>query len=212
MTGMFFFLTQFMQDVLGYGPLQTGLGFLPVTLALFTASQASARVLVERFGERTVLLVGVSLSFLSMVWLTQLSETSGYLSVLGPLVLLGLGNGSAFVPLTSAGLHAVEPRLAGAASGLVNVSQQVGASVGLAVLVTIFGSAHHGSTPTVAGLTAAEQAREAFVNGADAAFLGGAVLLGLAVVIVAVLVRGRPAAPAAPVERGQQHELELESV
>ena len=141
MTGMFFFLTQFMQDVLHYGPLKTGLGFLPVTIALFAASQASARVLVERFGERTVLLVGVTLSFLSMIWLTQLSGSSGYLSVLGPLVLLGLGNGSAFVPLTSAGLHAVEPRLAGAASGLVNVSQQVGASVGLAILVTIFGSA-----------------------------------------------------------------------
>jgi EmrB/QacA subfamily drug resistance transporter len=212
MTGMFFFLTQFMQDVLGYGPLKTGLGFLPVTVALFTASQASARVLVERFGERTVLLVGVSLSFLSMVWLTQLSETSGYLSVLGPLVLLGLGNGSAFVPLTSAGLHAVEPRLAGAASGLVNVSQQVGASVGLAVLVTIFGSAHQVSTSTLAGLSAADRAREAFVNGADAAFLGGAVLLGLAVVIVAVLVKGKTAAqPVAPAPQPER-ELELESV
>ena len=76
MTGMFFFLTQFMQDVLHYGPLKTGLGFLPVTIALFTASQASARVLVERFGERDRAAGRrVSLSLLSMLWLTQLSET-----------------------------------------------------------------------------------------------------------------------------------------
>ncbi|MDX6307033.1 MAG: hypothetical protein QOI06_79 [Nocardioidaceae bacterium] len=208
MTGMFFFLTQFMQDVLHYGPLKTGLGFLPVTIALFAASQASARVLVERFGERAVLLVGISLSFLSMVWLTQLSESSGYLSVLGPLVLLGLGNGSAFVPLTSAGLHAIEPRLAGAASGLVNVSQQVGASVGLAVLVTIFGSAQgSGSSPTFAGVSAAEQARLAFVNGADAAFLGGAILLATAVVIVAALVRRKQRPDTDP---GVDLDLELE--
>ncbi len=199
MTGMFFFLTQFMQDVLNYGPLKTGLGFLPVTFALFAASQASARVLVERFGERTVLLVGVSLSFLSMIWLTQLSGSSGYLSVAGPLVLLGLGNGSAFVPLTSAGLHAVEPRLAGAGSGLINVSQQVGASVGLAVLVTIFG-AHSGSTATVAGMSAADQARQAFVDGADAAFVGAAILLGAAGVIVALLVRRK--APVAHSDEG----------
>ncbi|MGI8700647.1 MAG: MFS transporter [Nocardioidaceae bacterium] len=200
MTGMFFFLTQFMQDVLHYGPLTTGLGFLPVTIALFSASQASARVLVERFGERTVMIVGVSLSLLSMLWLSRLTETSGYLSVLGPLVLLGLGNGSAFVPLTSAGLHAVEPRLAGAASGLVNVSQQVGASVGLAVLVTVFGSAHPGgSIATSSGVAAAEEARRAFVEGADAAFLGGAVLLAAAVVIVATLIRRKPVV-ALPVE------------
>jgi EmrB/QacA subfamily drug resistance transporter len=210
MFGMFFFLTQFMQDVLHYGPLKTGFGFLPVTIALFASSQASARVLVERFGERTVLLVGVSLSFLSMLWLTQLSETSGYPSILGPLLLLGLGNGSAFVPLTSAGLHAVEPRLAGAASGLVNVSQQVGASVGLAALVTIFGSAQGRSTSTIAGVSAADQARQAFVDGADAAFLGGAVLLGAAVVIVAVLVRRKPA-PQHDVTAEADRELELES-
>ena len=85
MTGMFFFLTQFMQDVLGYSPLATGFGFLPITICLFIASQASARVLVERFGERPVMIAGVALSTLGLLWLTGLSASSGYLSVLGPL-------------------------------------------------------------------------------------------------------------------------------
>jgi EmrB/QacA subfamily drug resistance transporter len=193
MIGMFFFLTQFMQDVLHYSPLQTGLGFLPIPITLFTSSQLSARVLVERFGDRRVMLVGVTLSTLSMVWLTQLSESSGYLSVLGPLILLGAGNGMAFVPLTSAGLHAVEAKLAGAASGLINVAQQVGASVGLAVLVTVFGAASDNSTPaTATGSAAAAQARQAFVNGADAAFTAAALLFGACLVVVALLVGRTP--------------------
>ncbi len=207
MTGMFFFLTQFMQDVLHYSPLQTGLGFLPVTIALFSASQASARVLVERFGDRRVMIVGVALSLVSMGWLTQLSETSGYLSVLGPLVLLGLGNGMAFVPLTSAALHAVTPKLAGAASGLVNVAQQVGASVGLAVLVTIFGSASDNQSPATAGSAlAAQEATHAFVTGADAAFAASAVLFAASLLVVSLLVRRTPGRKP---ERETERELEL---
>jgi EmrB/QacA subfamily drug resistance transporter len=188
MMGMFFFLTQFMQDVLGYGALQSGLGFLPVTVALFVASQASARVLVERFGGRRVMVVGASLSTLSMLWLTQLSATSGYLSVLGPLLLLGIGNGIAFVPLTSAGLAGVQPHHAGAASGLTNVAQQVGGSLGLAVLVTVFGSAA-GSAADHPAAAGAEQARQMFVSGADAAFVGAAVLLAATVAVVSVVLR-----------------------
>ena len=75
-----------------------------------------------------------------MLGLTQLSEHSGYLALLAPLVIFGAGNGLAFVPLTTAALDGVDPRDAGAASGLVNVMQQLGGSLGLAVLVTVFGS------------------------------------------------------------------------
>jgi EmrB/QacA subfamily drug resistance transporter len=192
MTGMFFFLTQFMQDVLGYSALATGFGFLPITISLFIASQASARVLVERFGERTVMLAGTALSTLGLLWLTQLSQDSSYLSVLGPLVLVGLGNGSAFVPLTGAALHGVQPEHAGAASGLVNVMQQVGASLGLAVLVTVFGSASRDAVSSVPrGSSAVEQANYVFVSGAQSAFLVATALLLATLSVVAFAIRRR---------------------
>ncbi len=190
MTGMFFFLTQFLQDVMHYSALRTGLGFLPVTIALFAASQASARRLVDRFGEQTVTIAGVSMSSLSLFWMTQLSQRSGYGSVVGPLILLGLGNGLAFVPLTSAALTRVPAQFAGAASGVVNATQQIGGSLGLAVLVTVFGHATRDTTPLLHA-SPADQARHLFVAGADAAFLVGAGLLVLALALVTVVLRRR---------------------
>jgi EmrB/QacA subfamily drug resistance transporter len=197
MTGMFFFLTQFMQDVLGYSPLATGFGFLPLTLCLFLASQSSARWLVERYGGARVMIAGIALSIAGLVWLTGLDESSGYLSIVGPLVLVGLGNGSAFVPLTGAALHGVEPQHAGAASGLVNVMQQIGAALGLAVLVTVFGSAsrHAAESASTRGETPLERAHHVFVSGAHSAFLTAtALLIGTLLVVLAAL--GRPRRPA----------------
>ena len=165
-----------------------------MTIALFTASQASARALVERFGDRPVMVVGGLMSTVSLLWLTQLSADSGYVSVLGPLVLMGLGNGIAFVPLTAAGLHGVPPALAGAASGLVNVTQQVGGSLGLAVLVTVFGTASRNATEhQLVGASVADQARISFVAGADAAFLAAGALLAATVAVVAFVIRTRSA-------------------
>lgn len=189
MTGMFFFLTLFLQDVLGYSPIETGLGFLPTTVALFAASQLSARLLVARYGGRRVMMVGASLSTLSLLVLTQLSTSSGYLAVLGPLLLIGFGNGLTFVPLTGAGLHAVRPHEAGAAAGLTNVAQQLGASLGLAALVTVFGSAARAAQVTATSPVG--RAHEVFVAGADAAFAVGAVLLATTLVVVSTVV-GRP--------------------
>jgi EmrB/QacA subfamily drug resistance transporter len=192
MTGMFFFLTQFLQDVLGYSALATGFGFLPITISLFLASQASARTLVERFGERSVMLVGVVLSTLGLLWMSRLDQGSTYLDVLGPLVLVGVGNGSAFVPLTSSALQGVAPHHAGAASGLVNVMQQVGSSLGLAVLVTVFGSASRDAASSMPrGSSAHEQAQYLFVSGAHSAFLVAAALLAGTLVVVALAIRRR---------------------
>ena len=191
MTGMFFFLTQFLQDVLGYSPLQTGLGFLPISVSLFLASQTSARVLVERFGARLVMAAGITLSTLGLLWLTRITESSTYLSVLGPLVLVGLGNGSAFVPLTGSALHGVRPEHAGAASGLTNVMQQIGAALGLGVLVNVFGVASRRDGAVLRGASAAEQAQHTFVVGAQSAFLVATLLLvGTLVVVLAAV--GRP--------------------
>jgi EmrB/QacA subfamily drug resistance transporter len=189
MFGMFFFLTQFLQDILGYSALLTGLAFLPLTVALFAASQLSARVLLARFGPKRLMVGGISLSTSAVLLLTQLSATSNYGLVLVSLLLFGIGNGLAFVPLTAASLAGVRQEDAGAASGLVNVMQQVGGSLGLAVLVTIFGTAARSAQQhPVPGISAATHT---FVYGADRAFMAAAALLALSVVLVASMRRER---------------------
>jgi EmrB/QacA subfamily drug resistance transporter len=194
MMGMFFFLTLFLQGVLGYSSLRTGFAFLPLTIVLFAASQFSARVLVERFGTRTLLVAGIATSTLAVFFLTRLSEGSGYPAVLAPLLMFGLGNGIAFVPLTTAALDGVAPADAGAASGLVNVMQQVGGSLGLAVLVTVFGTASsHTAHRPAAGASAAQVAQHAFVIGADRAFLAATIFLASTLVLVGFAIR--PAQP-----------------
>jgi EmrB/QacA subfamily drug resistance transporter len=193
MTGMFFFLTQFMQDVLGYSPLATGFGFLPLTVCLFLASQSSARWTVERFGADAVMVAGITLSIIGLLWLTRLDESSGYLGIIGPLVLVGIGNGSAFVPLTGAALQGVEPQHAGAASGLVNVMQQIGAALGLAVLVTVFGTASRdAASSTPAADSPVERAHHVFVSGAHSAFLTATALLVATLLVVLAAVRRSP--------------------
>ncbi|SDO32564.1 drug resistance transporter, EmrB/QacA subfamily [Nakamurella panacisegetis] len=198
MMGMFFFLTQFLQDVLHYSAVVTGVAFLPLTVVLFAASQISARVLTGRVPAKTVMAGGLTLSTIGLLWLTQLHATSGYTALLFPLVLFGIGNGLAFVPLTSTALRGVDPADAGAASGLVNVMQQVGGALGLAVLVTVFGSASR-SAVSPAGASAVERAQHAFVVGADRGFLIAALFLAATVILVLVAIRPQPK-PAASVE------------
>jgi hypothetical protein len=213
MLGMFFFLTQFLQDVLHYSALRTGLAFLPLTLALFGGSQLSTRDRLARLDSRFLMAGGVSLSTLGLLWLTQLSQHSGYLTVLGPLLMVGLGNGLAFVPLTAAALSGVSAADSGAASGLVNVMQQVGGSLGLAVLVTVFGSASR----SAAGHPAAgvDPAVYAFVHGAERAFAVGSGLLALTVIMILAMrptrrpVRPSGPATASPAEDDKAIELEL---
>jgi MFS family permease len=191
MMGMFFVLTQFLQGVLGYSPLKTGLAFLPLTVMVFSSSQFSARVLTARYGTRLLVVSGITVSTVALLWLSTLSADSGYLSLLGPLVLFGIGNGTAFVPLTAASLSGVGPADAGAASGLVNVMQQVGGSLGLAVLVTVFGAGSRSALRhAVPGATPAETAQHAFVVGADRAILAGAIFLAATVIIAATTLRG----------------------
>jgi MFS family permease len=181
MYGLFFFLAQFMQEILGYSPLAAGLAFLPLTVCLFVSSQTGAR-LTTRVSRRTLVVVGVTTSALGVFWIGHLSVGSGYLAIAGPLVLIGLGNGLAFVALTALALSNVEPRDGGAAAGLVNVTQQIGAALGLALLVTIFNTASHSSA----------SGPQAFVDGTNRAYLVAAGLLAAVVVISAVVLRTRP--------------------
>lgn len=207
MTGLFFFLTQFLQSILGYTPLATGIAFLPITLMLLVFSQVSAR-LMEQVGTRALMVVGLTVTTVALVLLSRLDAGSGYPQILVALLLFGIGNGLAFVPLTAAGLQGVDPRDAGAASGLLNAAQQIGGALGLAVLVTVAESAARGAGPV--GSTAAEIAQHAFVVGAQRAFLVGAGLTAVTVVLLALLVRpARPAPVVVTPEREPERELAL---
>src|SRR5262249_18436208 len=151
MFGMFFFLTQYLQGVKGFTPLQAGAAFLPLTIVMFSMVFVVPR-LIARLGNARLLAAGVVVAFLGMAWLSQLTADTPYLTGIPiPIVILGIGAGAAFTPLTSSGVAGVEPEDAGAASGLVNVAHQLGGSLGLGVLVTVFASA----TPDALGPRAA---------------------------------------------------------
>ena len=126
MYGIIFFLTQFLQDIQGHSSLVTGIGFLPTPLSVFLASQLTSRVLVNRLPAKALMVMGLASSALGLLLATQLQVSTGYLQVLASLVLIGTGMGISFVSLTTAGLAGVAHADAGAASGLVNVMQQVG--------------------------------------------------------------------------------------
>lgn len=194
--GAFFFLTQYLQDVLGFSPIQAGLAFLPMTAAVFVASQSSSRYLVEAFGPRPVMIAGAVLSLGSLVWLLGLDVHSGYGELVVSLVLLGFGNGLAFVPLTASALHAVQPHEAGAAAGLVNVAQQLGSALGLAGLVTVSGHATRSAELSPA-LSEVARAHQTFLTGAHAAFEAATVMLLVTLVLVTWVIRRETVEPAA---------------
>jgi len=143
MYGMFFFLSLFLQDIQGYSSLRTGLAFLPIPAAVFVASQVTSRVLVRRLPQKTVMVAGIAFPLVGLLLATRIQLDTSYVELLTGLVLIGIGAGISFVSLTSASLAEVDPADAGAASGLINVAQQIGAATGLAVLVTIFGAVTH---------------------------------------------------------------------
>jgi predicted MFS family arabinose efflux permease len=206
MYGMIFFLTQFLQDIQGHSSLITGIGFLPAPTSVFLASQLTSKVLVNRLPAKALMVIGSSLSASGLLVATQFHAGTPYLEVLVSLVLLGTGMGFSFVSLTTAGLAGVAPADAGAASGLINVMQQLGAALGLAVLVTVFDSVAH---PGPAGLSAAgPAARAVLVHGMDVTFAAGAAFALAAVAIVALAVR-TPRPAEAPATRPLELEAEV---
>ena len=141
MFSIFFFVTLFVQDVLEYSPIRAGLAFLPISFAIVTAAQIAARLQV-RFGAKPFLITGSLLVTAGIAWFTRIDVTSSYLTgVLGPTLLFGFGMGCIFVPIMLTAVAGVPPRETGAASGLLNATQQVGGSLGLSILVTVFGTA-----------------------------------------------------------------------
>ncbi len=194
MYGIIFFLTQFLQDIQGHSSLITGIGFLPTPTSVFVASQLTSRVLVNRLQAKTLMLMGTTMSAVGLLVATQLQTGSGYPQVLASLILIGSGMGVSFVSLTTAGLAGVAPSDAGAASGLINVMQQLGAALGLAVLVSVFdrvtAASHTVGLSQVAALrgSAGTAARAALVHGMDVTFAAGAGFALAALAIVALFV------------------------
>jgi EmrB/QacA subfamily drug resistance transporter len=145
MFGMFFYLTQFLQGAEGYSALKAGLAFLPVTLSIFAMVKVVPRLL-GRIGPDRTLVGGLLLALIGLGWLSQVSTSTDYWTGIAlPMALIGTGMGLAFTPLTQAAIAGVDNHDAGAASGLVNVFQQLGSTIGIGVLVTVFAAASEGS-------------------------------------------------------------------
>ncbi|MCF2129408.1 MFS transporter [Strepomyces sp. STD 3.1] len=207
--GMFFFLTLYVQNVLGFGPLEAGLAFLPVS-AVIAVGAGLASQLLPRTGPKPFMVLGGLLAAAGLAWLTLTDINSTYAgSVLGPMLVFGLGMGMEFVSLTLMAVSGVAERESGAASGVLNATQQVGGSLGLSILVTTFGTASRNKAESLlprflSEATPQEQAEarrtgelpgiwgdQVLTAGVSAAFVVAAVMAGLAAVIALFVIQVR---------------------
>ncbi|GAA4241834.1 MFS transporter [Actinomadura meridiana] len=178
MFGAFFFLTQYLQQTLGYGPLRAGLAFLPMVAMQFGSVRIAPR-LMPRLGARTLIVTGLFLTLVALVWLSRLSPGDGYAAgLLGPFLLMGVGMGTTVMPLNATVLGSVGPEHAGAASGVAQTMLWSGGSVGSAIMVTVYGSASSGAHD-VGGA----------VDGLVAVFQAGAVFAAAGLLLAVVVLR-----------------------
>jgi EmrB/QacA subfamily drug resistance transporter len=207
MFAMFLFLTYYLQGVLGYSPLKAGVAFLPFPLGVITSATIASKTL-PRFGPRLLATGGFSLAVIGMLWLTQLQADSSYLlHVVPSMLLISLGMGHVFVPLSSTALLGVPNHDAGAASALVNTMQQVGGSLGIAFLNTIATNATTSYAKSHGGLTSA-----ATVHGFTSAFAVGVGIMALAAIVVVTLIRPNSNTPSQErsYDEGDERELRPE--
>ena len=185
--GMFYFLSLYVQIVLGFSPLKAGFSFLPLALTIVVAAGVAAS-LVTRFSFKPILIIGMIISTFGLIFFTQLPVHGTYLANLLPgNLLVAAGLGFLFVPLSIAAVAGVSPQEVGLASGLINASQQVGGAIGLAVLSTISTSRFNSlvkTNPPPRGLFAD------LVGGYTAAFTASAIVLAIGVVLAIVLLPG----------------------
>ena len=214
--GLFFFLTVFMQTAWGYSALKTGLAYLPLTAGILVASGTAAQ-LIPRIGARPLLLAGAPTAAGGLYWLSRLGEHGSYAgAVLGPMLVIAVGLGLLFVPLTLVAMSKVADEESGVAASLRNTGQQVGGSIGLAVLGTVAWTvvansihaqtsraataapAGHPARPSQATLTAIYH--HALATGFSRAFLvtAGIMLLALVITLVAIRVRRADLAGSSP--------------
>jgi len=203
MLSLIFFLTQFLQEVLHYSPIDAGLAYLPIPVMVGGTGLVVSR-LVKRFGTRPFLTVGPLAVAGGFLWLSFVTSSSTYLALFGPLVIIGLGMGLSFVPLTLNAVSSVARHESGLAAALLNTSQQVGGSLGLAALVTVAASVTRDRLAQTTGSMRASAAShaggkaaaalhvlttEATVHGYQMAFRVGALGAGIAFLIAILTVR-----------------------
>ena len=196
MFAQFLFVAYYLQLVKGYSPLVAGLAFLPHIAGLVLGSSQIGTRLVTRVPVRRIMVPGLLVAALGMLMLTQLTPDSSYAALVLPAtVLLGVGMGTAFMPAVTLATRGVRPQDAGVASAMVNTSQQVGGSIGTALLNTVAASSTTGWIATHTG----SDADQAAVHGYTTAFWWALAIMLLAALLVAVLVRAdhRPPAPTA---------------
>ena len=147
MFSTFYFLSQYLQNVLGLSPLATGFVYIPMT-GMFFAMVYVVRWATPRVGKPALLLTSLATAAIGMAWLSRIDSSTTVAWILPPLLVLGIGQGIAIILLTDFGMAEVDPGDAGAASGLVNTAHQIGGSIGLALLTVVYGSAvHHDPAP-----------------------------------------------------------------
>ncbi|MEI7858244.1 MAG: MFS transporter [Acidimicrobiales bacterium] len=198
-TGMFttFFLgALYLEGVLHYTPVQTGLAFLPMSISMGILSAGITARLVTRYGDKQVLIPGMVAGTIGLLWLTQLSTTTSYVSVMLPaFLLIGIGAGTAFAPLLSIAMADVPVADAGLGSGIVNVSMQMASALGLALLSAIATGRTHALE------SAGHSAASAITDGYRLAFLISAILVAVGTVVAALsLEKSAPRSLATPLE------------
>ncbi len=184
---MFFFISLYMQQVLGYDALKAGFAYLPLALTIIVSAGVASQ-LTTRLGFKPVLIAGLLLVAAGLVWFGQVSVDGGYLTdVLGPSLLAAAGLGFAFVPVTIAAVAGVREADSGLASGLINTSQQVGGALGLAILAAVANSRTDSVMASAHG--ARSQLPTALTEGFQSAFMVGAGFALVGALLAFVLIR-----------------------
>jgi MFS family permease len=179
---MFFIITLYLQQVLGYSALRAGLSYLPLAIAIVVSAGVSSQ-LVTRLGFKPVLITGMLLVTGALAWFSQVSASGNYLhDVLGPSLLAGVGLGASFVPVTIGAMTGTARDEAGLASGLINTSQQMGGALGLAILASV------ANTATKHAISSGSDQVVALTHGFAYAFAGGAIFAFLGAVLAFVLI------------------------
>jgi EmrB/QacA subfamily drug resistance transporter len=186
---MFFFISLYMQQVLGYDALKAGLSYLPLALTIIVSAGIASQ-LVTRLGFKPVLITGLVFVTAGLVWFAQVPVNGTFLGdILGPSLLAAVGLGLAFVSVTLAAVSGVGESDSGLASGLINTAQQVGGALGLAILATVANNRTAGLLSSAHGAPGARA--DALTQGFQAAFLTGAGIAALGVFAAAFLIRSR---------------------